>query len=118
METWEMLREIAAEMGYRFKMKYSSVDEVTEEILRVVPIYRDVVVDGIDADGIWDLARFPIAPVKPDAAHLGRGVEPVATLALDHLESRFSSWFDGEFARARQALKSTLPVIQGRLHAG
>jgi len=117
METWEILREIAAEMGYRFKMKYSSVDEVTDEIMRVVPIYRDVVVDGIDADGIWDLTRFPIAPVKPDVAHLGRSVQPVATLALDHLESRFSTWFDGAFARARQALVSTLPVLHG-LRAG
>jgi formate dehydrogenase major subunit len=117
METWQILREIAGEMGYRFKMKYSQVDEVTAEIMRVVPIYRDVVIDGNDADGIWDLPRFPIAAVKPDPAHLGRSVQPVATLALDHLESRFSTWFDGEFARARQALESTLPVIQGRLHA-
>jgi hypothetical protein len=81
-------------------------------------IYRDVVVDGIDADGIWDLARFPIAPVKPDPAHLERTVQTVATLALDHLESRFSTWFDGEFERARRALASTLPVLEGRLHAG
>jgi len=117
METWEILREIAAEMGYRFKMKYSSVDEVTDEIMRVVPIYRDVVVDGIDADGIWDLSRFPIAPIQPDLAHLGRSVQPVATLALDHLESRFSTWFDGAFARARQALENTLPLIQIRSQA-
>ena len=40
------LRASPREMGYRFKMKYASVDEVTAEIRRVVPIYRDVVVDG------------------------------------------------------------------------
>ncbi len=97
-------------MGYRFKMKYGSVEEVTAEITRVVPIYRDVVIDSNDTESIWDLAKFPLARVKPDAASLPTTVAPVATLALDHLERRFADWFEGEFARARESLESTLAV--------
>ena len=37
METWEILSRLAGLLGYRFKMKYASAQDVTAEIRRVVP---------------------------------------------------------------------------------
>jgi formate dehydrogenase major subunit len=101
LETWEILCQLAAGMGYRFKMKYSGPDEVFAEIRRVAPIYRDVVIDGGNGDAIWDPHRFPLA--APDVAAPASPAKPAATLSLDHLEARFRKWFDGLFAQPPDA---------------
>ena len=97
LETWEILCQLAAGMGYRFKMKYASPGEVMEEIRRVAPIYRDVVLDAVDGEAIWDRSRFPLQ--APLAAAPASPAMPAPTLALDHLEVRFQKWFDGLFAK-------------------
>ena len=79
--------------GYRFKMKYASVDEVTEEIRRVVPIYRGVVIDDPGTDGVWDAGLFALAKVEPDFGALASPLQPDRTLALDCLEARFAARF-------------------------
>jgi predicted molibdopterin-dependent oxidoreductase YjgC len=101
-ETWQILCQLAAGMGYRFKMKYSSLDEVTAEIRRVTPIYRDVVIGSQDADGIWDRNVFRLERVPPDLERLAARVDPIPTLFLDDLEARFARWFEGIFQAARQ----------------
>jgi predicted molibdopterin-dependent oxidoreductase YjgC len=95
-ETWEVICQLAARMGFRFKMRYSAVEEVMAEIRRVAPIYRDVVLDSQDADAIWDLSRFPLAAPAWDG-RLDGGIDPTPTLSLDHLEVRFERWFDRLF---------------------
>jgi predicted molibdopterin-dependent oxidoreductase YjgC len=97
-ETWEIICQLAARMGFRFKMRYAGPGEVMEEIRRVAPIYRDVVVDSQEADAIWDLGRFPL-PAQAWDGDLGPSVEPIRTLSLDHLEVRFEKWFDRLFPR-------------------
>ncbi|MBM3288255.1 MAG: hypothetical protein FJY88_13050, partial [Candidatus Eisenbacteria bacterium] len=104
METWEVLCHLGAEMGYRFKMKYANVEEVTAEILRVAPIYRDVTVNGADGEGIWDPARLPMRPVDPEPGDLDERLTPQSTIFLDALEARFGRWFDQEISTAREAL--------------
>jgi predicted molibdopterin-dependent oxidoreductase YjgC len=100
LETWEILCQLAAGMGYRFKMKYASPEEVMEEIRRVAPIYRDVVLDAVDGEAIWDRSRFPLqAPPAAVPASPATPAMPAPTLALDHLEVRFQKWFDGLFAK-------------------
>ncbi|HVP40229.1 MAG TPA: FAD-dependent oxidoreductase [Candidatus Saccharimonadales bacterium] len=103
-ESWQILCGLGAGMGYRFKMKYAGVDEVTAEIRRVVPIYRDVAVGSQDSDGIWDLGRLRLPRVPADPAGLAGSVEPVPTLALDELEARFARWFEAAMAGARASL--------------
>jgi predicted molibdopterin-dependent oxidoreductase YjgC len=103
-ETWQLLCRLAAGMGYRFKMKYTTLDEVTAEIRRVVPIYRDVLIDSPDADGIWDRNGFQLEQVAPDLEQLGAEVLPVPSLFLDDLELRFARWFERIFAEAREKL--------------
>ncbi|MDM7916123.1 MAG: molybdopterin-dependent oxidoreductase, partial [Candidatus Eisenbacteria bacterium] len=127
-ETWQMICRIAAEMGYRFKMKYANVSEVTEEIRRTVAIYRDVAIAGdpgdrsssrtggtADGDSIWDLDAFRLR--GPDAAYdqLHEIVEPNETLFLDHVEMRFARWFDAIFedARKRDEAQEVLQAAQG-----
>ncbi|MGE5358619.1 MAG: FAD-dependent oxidoreductase, partial [Bacteroidales bacterium] len=92
-ETWDLLCQIAARMGFRFKMKYANPGEVMDEIRRVVPIYRDLKIGGGNGDAIWDRAQFPLAtrPVAVSAA----ATMPALTLPLDHLEMRFKTWFEG-----------------------
>ncbi|MBP7148821.1 MAG: FAD-dependent oxidoreductase [Acidobacteria bacterium] len=105
-ETWAILCRIAAGMGYRFKMSYDSPAQVLEEIRRVAPIYRNVVVDGEDAESIWDLSLFPL----PRAATPPWASEPLArvdTAALDCLEVRFHTWFDQLFEKARAGTAGT-----------
>jgi hypothetical protein len=86
-------------------MKYAGVDAVTDEIRRIVPMYREVVIDSPDADGTWDLARFPVPrqPAGPDAGGRPASV-PAATLPLDALEARFARWFERTIADAQKAL--------------
>ncbi len=100
-EGWEVISQLAAKMGLRFKMKYDSAAQVLEEIRRVVPIYRDVVVDSQDADAVWDASRFPMAAGALDGAASAEAVAPVSTQTFDCLEARFDRWFAGLFpARA------------------
>jgi hypothetical protein len=68
-------------------------------------MYREVVVDSPDADGTWDLSRFPLPRRPAGPAGAGRPAEvPAATLPLDALEARFARWFDRTIADARKAL--------------
>lgn len=103
METWDMLGRLAGLLGYRFKMKYESAQDVTAEIRRVVPIWSGL--DVGPAGAIWDagnLARPGIPFIPP-----GEPVAPVSTLGLDTLEVRFGTWFDRIFEKARE----DLPVV-------
>ena len=100
LETWQILCDIAGRMGYRFKMKYANVAEVTDEICRVVPIYRGVAIGSADADGVWDLNFSRLDRRPADAAV--KAVQPVATLHLDPLEARFQRRFDELFRAAQQ----------------
>lgn len=101
METWEVLGRLAALLGYRFKMRYRSVEEVTAEIRRVVPLW-----EGLDLSAPSGAIREaggpepPVAPVWP-----GEAVTPVPTLALDTVEARFTEWFDGLADTARRELQ-------------
>ena len=52
METWEILSRLAGLLGYRFKMKYGSAQDVTAEIRQVVPIWAEL--DLGSAGAIWD----------------------------------------------------------------
>jgi formate dehydrogenase major subunit len=99
LETWQLLVELAARMGFRFKMKYGSPAEVFEEIRRVAPIYRHVTVDAQDRSAIWDAGRFPLSGAGADGAAVAPPIAPVQTAGLDHLDARFESWFQGLFAR-------------------
>jgi anaerobic selenocysteine-containing dehydrogenase len=104
-ETWRLICRLAARMGYQFKMKYGTIDEVTEEIRRVVPIYRDVRIDDVGADGVWDLSRFPL--VKGAAPPLTpKPTTPTVTLGLDCLEERFATRMAKLFEEARKRLEA------------
>ena len=52
METWEILSRLAGLLGYRFKMKYGSAQDVTAEIRQVVPIWAGL--DLGSAGAVWD----------------------------------------------------------------
>jgi formate dehydrogenase major subunit len=99
LETWQLIVELASRMGFRFKMKYGSPAEVFDEIRRVAPIYRHVVVDAQDGSALWDAARFPLAGAGADGAAVAPPIVPVPTAGLDHLDARFDQWFQGLFAR-------------------
>jgi formate dehydrogenase major subunit len=112
-ETWRTLCEIAGKMGYRFKMRYASVAEITEEIRRVAPMYRNVKVGSAGAEGLWDAASAPLQAVAPDPKRK-HAIRPVGTLGLDVLETRFDRWFKRivvEARQARDAQASALPVV-------
>jgi predicted molibdopterin-dependent oxidoreductase YjgC len=110
METWQILSQVGARMGHRFKMKYAGVDEVTDEIRRVAAIYRSVAIDDPGNDGLWDAGLFSMARVEPEFGALGSTVQPDATLALDCLEARFARRFQKllEEANARSSQPETL----------
>ena len=99
-ETWQILCELGARMGMRFKMKYADAGEVFEEIRRVVPMYRDVVLGGAEPDGIWDLDKSPLARQPFETGSLARSVAPQPTIDLDPIERRFKRWFDEATAEA------------------
>ena len=100
METWEILSRLAGLLGYRFKMKYESARDVTAEIRRVVPIWAGL--DLGSAGAVWDAGGLKRAGVP--FAGLGGPVAPVPTLGLDTLETRFATWFDEIFEKARREL--------------
>lgn len=100
METWEILGRLASLLGYRFKMKYESAQDVTAEIRRVVPIWA-----GLDlgpAGAIWDANGVRLPAVG--FTGLGGPIAPVPTLGLDTLEVRFEAWFEEIFEKARLEL--------------
>ncbi|MFI5142622.1 MAG: FAD-dependent oxidoreductase [Thermoanaerobaculales bacterium] len=103
MENWRIVCELAARMGFRFKMRYTSPAEVTEEIRRVAPIYRTVVTEGPGQDGIWDAGLAGLAKAPLDFSALATPAPPDATLFLDVLESRFAQRFADAFTAARAA---------------
>jgi predicted molibdopterin-dependent oxidoreductase YjgC len=103
METWEILSQLAGLLGYRFKMKYGSVQDVTAEIQRVAPIWAGL--DLGSASAIWDAEGLK-RPKVPFTG-LGEPLAPVPTLGLDTLEVRFAGWFDEIFEKAR----ADLPVV-------
>ena len=108
MESWRILCEIAARMGYRFKMKYSGAAGVTEEIRRVVPLYSEVAIDSPEAEGVWGLDRFRLPRVAFDYSRREGPQRTVPTAPLDDVERRFARWF-GEIDRAaREALAAAL----------
>jgi anaerobic selenocysteine-containing dehydrogenase len=96
-ETWRLFCDLAAAMGLRFKMHYSTPAEVFEEIRRVAPIYRYVQVGGQGPDAIWDAARSPMAATPLNGAATAPVVTPVSTAELDCLDARFERWFKGLF---------------------
>ena len=98
METWEILCRLASLLGYRFKMKYASVQDVTAEIRRVVPIWAGL--DPGPEGAVWEADRFRL-PGAPFSG-LGGTVVPIPTLGLDTLEARFGSWFGGLLEKARR----------------
>ena len=100
METWEVLSHLAGQLGYRFKMKYGSVDDVTAEIRRVAPIWSGL--DLVPEGTVWDAGGLSRA--EAPFAGLGETLTPVPTLGLDAVEARFATWFDTTVERARQAL--------------
>ena len=99
LETWELLCQLGARMGYRFKLNYGSVEEVFAEIRRVAPVYRDVIIDHLESEGLWALDRLPRAELARLAPAGGAPVPVVPTRGLDILEVRFERWFGGLFAQ-------------------
>ena len=98
-ETWQMLVDLAAKLGVRFKLNYANVSEVFEEIRRVVPGYRYVAVGSPAADGVWDTTRSTVKAVPLNGAATAPVVATQQTAALDHLDARFERWFDGLFGQ-------------------
>jgi formate dehydrogenase major subunit len=109
LETWQVLCQIAGQMGYRFKMKYETPADILAEIRRVVSAYAGVVVDSPEAEGTWNAALALLASRTYNSA-AAVPVAPVPTLALDHLESRYQLWFDAIMAKAREKLEAEKAV--------
>ena len=100
-ESWEVLCDLAAALGARFKFKYSSVDEVTDEIRRIVPFYRELDLDGGGDAGIWELDKARIAgPIELDWASQALRERPRMS-ALDVVEARFERRFTDMHDAAR-----------------
>jgi predicted molibdopterin-dependent oxidoreductase YjgC len=99
-ETWEVLCQLGARMGFRFKMQYGHPDDIFQEIRRVTPIYRDVAIGSQEPDSIWDLSHFHLTAAGPKYDLDAPGVTPAATLPLDYLENRFARWFSAQFPAA------------------
>ncbi|HSK09919.1 MAG TPA: FAD-dependent oxidoreductase [Vicinamibacterales bacterium] len=96
-ETWQILAELGARMGVRFKLQYASPAEIFEEIRRVAPIYRHVAVESEQAGGVWDAGAFPPSPERFGGAGTAPMTAPSPTAALDCLDARFTRWFSGLF---------------------
>jgi hypothetical protein len=106
MENWQIICQLAARMGGRFRMKYQSPADVWAEIRRVVPIYKGVSLDRPDLDSVWDLAQFPLSQKVPVLGALASARKPRPTSGLDVLERRFERRISELFQRARQELAS------------
>ena len=99
--TWEILCQIAAGMGYRFKMKYQGAEDITAEIQRIVPIYAGLDLNGPGA--IWDAGAFALKRAPFDGRPSDSASATTPTLFLDPIEKRFATWFEGVFDKARAA---------------
>ena len=99
-ENWQLLCRLAAALGNRFRLRYGSVAEVTDEIRRIVPIYQEVVVGSRESEGQWDASRFQL-PRAALPETLGPAVESASTFELDCIEVRFRNWFESQIERAR-----------------
>jgi predicted molibdopterin-dependent oxidoreductase YjgC len=106
-ETWDLLCRLAAQMGFRFKMKYDSPADVSVEIARLFPAWGAVAIDSADSDGTWSAAGAGLPPIPFDPARLTERVRPVLTPDLDHVEARFAAWFEETIAAARRKLAET-----------
>jgi predicted molibdopterin-dependent oxidoreductase YjgC len=104
LQNWQMLCQLGARLGQRFRMKYESVGEVLDEIRRVAPIYRGVVLGGTNDEAVWDLAQFPLQPKPPAAGAWQQHGRPNDTLSFDYLERRWQKRFNEAMERARKAL--------------
>lgn len=105
-ETWELFGRLAAAMGRPSGPVYASPAEITAEIRRCVPAYRDVQIDATDARGHWPLSEMRLPRLPFDYAQLtAERKQPVPTLHLDYLEARFDGWFAQIHDRARRALR-------------
>ncbi len=109
LETWQLICQLGAQMGYRFKLKYANPAEVFAEIQRVVPAYGAVTVDSADADGIWTPPMGGLAR-RPFTGGAAAKITPVPTLDLDHLELQFGQWFAEMMAGARARLEAEKAV--------
>ncbi|HPC84199.1 MAG TPA: FAD-dependent oxidoreductase [Thermoanaerobaculaceae bacterium] len=106
METWQIISQLAARMGLRFKMKYSSPEEILAEIRRVVPLYRALVLNGQPHEAVWNEAALPLPGVGLPELREDSLAEPLSTLLFDHLEARFARRMETLFAEARAAKDS------------
>lgn len=102
LENWQLLCEIGARLGQRFKMKYTAAAEITAEIKQIVPLYRDLDPADPKRDAIWSLAGFPLASRGGRGLANGKAVTPCDTLQLDILEGRFARRMTALFQEARQ----------------
>jgi formate dehydrogenase major subunit len=115
LENWQIITQLAAYMGLRFRMNYADTDDIFREIRDMVPIYRDVVVDSQERDGLWDLDRFLLKPEKYRFATKAIRLQPVKavitpTLHLDFIERRFEARMEQLFARTRKEVPEPAAV--------
>jgi predicted molibdopterin-dependent oxidoreductase YjgC len=96
-EVWRLFTDLAAGMGFRFKLQYQTPAEVFAEVRRVAPIYRYVEVGSQGPEAIWDASRSPLAATPPNGTATAAAFTPVSTAPLDCLDTRFEQWFDGLF---------------------
>jgi len=109
LENWQLLCQIAARVGSRFRMRYERIGDVWDEIRRVAPIYSTALAQGHEDGVIWDLDQFPLSPVAPPLSSLlapgeSARVHPTARTAFDAVERRFERRLTALFERARAAL--------------
>ncbi|HNX51601.1 MAG TPA: molybdopterin-dependent oxidoreductase, partial [Thermoanaerobaculaceae bacterium] len=101
LETWQIISQLAARMGLRFKMKYASPREVFAEIQRVVPLYSNLRLDGQAHEAVWDAEAMPLPQRALPPLRLETAEEPIPTLTFDHLEGRFARRLETLFKEAR-----------------
>ena len=110
-ETWDLICRLAAQMGFRFKMKYDSPADVAVEIARLFPAWGAVAIDSADADGTWSAAGAGLPPVPFDPARLAERTRPVVTRDLDHIEGRFAAWFDATISAAKAKIAADAAAV-------
>jgi formate dehydrogenase major subunit len=112
MENWQILSQLAARMGGRFRMKYQSPAEVWAEIQRVAPIYAGVSLERPLLADRWDLAQFPLQSTVPTLSTAASVHTPHRTDGLDAIDRRFEHRTQELFERARQAQATTAQAAQ------